>query len=456
MGTTTTHAGGEPPGRGIGMSMGTEVIAVRGGTPLRGDVTIGGAKNAALPMMAACLLTEDECTLENVPDIADVHTMAELLRHLGATVNLDLAHHRVTICARTLTRTQPPVELVEKMRASFLVTGALLARTGEMSSAQPGGCKLGARPVTVDMRGFEQLGAKITQEDGGHRAIAPRLVGTDVYLDYPSHTGTENLMMAATLAEGDTTIINASPEPEVIALGDFLNRMGAYVRGIGTSTIRVRGKRQLFGGHGVVMSDRLEAGTFAFAAAITRGDVTLHANTIAEFEPETMTPVTQKLREAGVTVKFLDHRTMRVSAGKQLRATDIQALAFPGFPTDLQACFAALMTQADGCSNIFERVFDDRLKYASEMETLGAKMQVLSPTKARVFGPTRLHGGDVTALDIRSGSALVLAGLVAEGRTHVGDVHHLRRGYERFIEKLAGLGATITYAEAEATLPVAD
>lgn len=434
--------------------MGEETIAVRGGAPLRGDVTIGGAKNAALPMMAACLLTEDACTLENVPDIADVHTMADLLGYLGARVELDLARHRVTICARTITRTQPPLELVEKMRASFLVTGALLARTGEMSSAQPGGCKLGARPVTVDIHGFEQLGARVTQEEYGYHAFAPRLVGTDVYLDYPSHTGTENLMMAATLAEGDTTIINASPEPEVIALGDYLNRMGAHVRGIGTSTIRIRGKRQLFGGHGVVMSDRLEAGTFAFATAITRGDVTLHANTIAEFEQETMTPVTQKLREAGVTVEFLDHRTMRVSAGKRLQAVDIQALSFPGFPTDLQASFATLMTQADGCSNIFERVFDDRLKYASELETLGAKIQVLSPTKARVFGPTKLHGGSVTALDIRSGSALVLAGLAAEGETHVGAVHHLRRGYERFIEKLAGLDADVTYATATAAVPV--
>jgi len=437
--------------KGGGMS--GEVIVVRGGAPLRGDVTIGGAKNAVLPMMAACLLTEDECTLENVPDIADVHTMTALLRQLGATVNFDITHHRVTICARTITSTHAPTELVEKMRASFLVTGALLARTGAMSAAQPGGCKLGTRPVNVDVRGFEQLGAHVTTEEYGYRALAPRLRGADLYLDYPSHTGTENLMMAATLAEGDTTIINASPEPEVIALGDFLNRMGAHVRGIGTSVIRIRGQRQLFGGHGVVVSDRLEAGTFAIAAAISRGSVTLHTDTIAEFEPEMMTPVTQKLREAGVTVKFLDRQTMQVTAGKVLRSVDIQALFFPGFPTDLQAPFAALMTQAEGCSNIFERVFDDRLKYATELQTLGAKITVLSPTKARVFGPTPLHGGTVTALDIRSGSALVLAALVARDTTTIKDAYHVQRGYERFIEKLAALGATIAL---EAPVAVTD
>ncbi len=434
---------------------GEGVITVRGGGPLRGDVTIGGAKNAALPMMAACLLTEDECTLENVPDIADVHSMAALLQQLGAAVDLDLTNHRVTICARTITSTHASTELMEKMRASFLVTGALLARTGAMSAAQPGGCKLGSRPVNVDVRGFEQLGAKVTTEEYGYHAFAPRLTGTDLYLDYPSHTGTENLMMAATLAEGDTTIINASPEPEVIALGDFLNRMGAYVRGIGTSVIRIRGKRRLFGGHGVVMSDRLEAGTFAFAAAISHGDITLHADTIAEFDPDTMTPMTQKLREAGVTVEFLDRQTMRVTAGKLLRAVDIQALYFPGFFTDLQAPFAALMTQADGCSNIYERVFDDRLKYVSELQAMGAKITVLSSQKARVFGPTRLHGDTVTALDIRSGSALVLAGLVADGTTTIGDAYHLRRGYERFLEKLAALGAAAAY-EAPVAVAVAD
>lgn len=436
-----------------GGDMGREVITVQGGTPLRGDVTIGGAKNAALPMMAACLLTEDVCTLENVPDIADVHTMAALLRQLGATVDLDLANHRVTICARTITSTHAPTELVEKMRASFLVTGALLARTGAMSAAQPGGCKLGTRPVNVDIRGFEQLGAKVVTEEYGYHALAPRLRGTDLYLDYPSHTGTENLMMAATLAEGDTTIINASPEPEVSALGDFLNRMGAHVRGIGTSVIRIRGKRQLFGGHEVVMTDRLEAGTFAFAAAISHGNVTLHANSIAEFDPDAMTPVTQKLREAGVTVELHDRQTMRVTAGKVLRAVDIQALYFPGFPTDLQAPFAALMTQAEGCSNIYERVFDDRLKYATELESLGAKMTVLSPTKARVFGPTPLHGAEVTALDIRSGSALVLAGLAADGTTTIRDSYHLRRGYEQFIEKLAALDAATAF---ETPVSVAD
>ncbi len=436
--------------------MSGEMISIRGGVPLHGDVTIGGAKNAALPMMAACLLTEDLCTLENVPHLADVETMAELLRYLGATVDIDAANHRVTICAKTIARNDAPTHLVERMRASFLVTSALLARTGEMAAAVPGGCKLGSRPVDVDVRGFQQLGATVIQERDGYRATASRLEGTDLYLDYPSHTGTENLMMAATLAEGETTIINASREPEIIALGDFLNRMGAHVRGIGTSTIRIRGKRQLFGGHGVVVPDRLEAGTFAIAAAITRGDVILRAGPIADFDPDAMVPVTQKLREAGTSVQFLDSRTMRVTAGKLLRAVDIQALHFPGFPTDLQAVFATLMTQAQGVSTIYERVFDDRLRYVVELQKLGANIDVLSNTKATIHGPTHLTGAAVTALDLRCAAALVLAGLAAEGTTTIRATHHLHRGYERMIEKMVSIGAYATYEVTDSAVAAAD
>jgi UDP-N-acetylglucosamine 1-carboxyvinyltransferase len=436
--------------------MSREMISIRGGMPLHGDVTIGGAKNAALPMMAACLLTDDVCTLENVPNLADVETMAELLRYLGATVDIDPPSHRATICAKNIARNDAPTYLVEKMRASFLVTSALLARTGEIAAAVPGGCKLGSRPVDVDVRGFQQLGATVTQERDGYRATASRLAGTDLYLDYPSHTGTENLMMAATLAEGETTITNASREPEIIALGDFLNRMGAHVRGTGTSTIRIRGKRQLFGGHGVVVPDRLEAGTFAAAAAITRGDVILRAGVIAEFDPDSMTPVTQKLREAGTSVQFLDAQTMRVSGGKFLHAVDIQALHFPGFPTDLQAVFATLMTQAQGVSAVYERVFDDRLRYVGELHKLGADIEVLSNTKAFVRGPTRLHAAPVTALDLRCAAALVLAGLAADGTTTIRAAHHLRRGYERMIEKMVGIGAYATYEITDAAVAAAD
>ncbi len=425
--------------------MNGEAISIRGGIPLRGDVTIGGAKNAALPMMAACLLTEDVCTLENVPNLADVETMAELLRHLGATVDSDPANHRVTICAKNIDRVHAPIDLVERMRASFLVTGALLARTGEMSSAVPGGCKLGSRPVDVDVSGFERLGAKVAFEDDGYHATAARLHGTEIYLDYPSNTGTENLMMAACLAEGDTTIINAAPEPEVAALGDFLNRMGAHVRGIGTQTIRIRGRRQLFGGHGVVIPDRIEAGTFAFTAAATRGDVTLHAGTIAEFDTDALLPVIHKLREAGVTVQMVDTRSLRVTAGRLLKAVNIQALPFPGFPTDLQAPFAALMTQATGNSDIYERVFDDRLRYVTELQKLGAEINVHSKVRAVVHGPTRLRGTDVHALDLRCNAALVVAALAADGTTTIHDSHHLRRGYEKMLEKMSSLGAVATF-----------
>lgn len=436
--------------------MSGELISIRGGVPLYGDVIIGGAKNAALPMMAASLLTEDVCTLENVPHLADVETMAELLRYLGAMVDYDPTAHRMTICARDIDRTNAPPQLVEMMRASFLVTGALLARTGEMSAAVPGGCKLGSRPVDVDVRGFQQLGAMVSQERDGYRATAAHLHGTELYLDYPSHTGTENLMMAATLAEGETTIINASCEPEIIALGDFLNRMGAHVRGIGTSVIRIKGKRQLFGGHGVVVPDRLEAGTFALAAAITRGDVTLRAGTIADFEQDAMMPLTQKLREAGINVQFLDSRTMRVAAGKFIQAVNIQALPFPGFPTDLQAVFATLMTQAQGVSTIVERVFDDRMRYVGELQKLGAEIDMPSNTKAIVRGPARLHGTSVTALDLRCCAALALAGLAADGVTTIRAAHHLRRGYERMIEKMVNIGAYATYEITDAAVAAAD
>jgi UDP-N-acetylglucosamine 1-carboxyvinyltransferase len=414
-------------------------IRVSGGHHLRGTVVIGGSKNAALPLMAAALLTEEECIFDNVPDLADVHTMEALLRWLGAEVDCDPARRRVRIRASAIRTHAAHAELARKMRASFLVTGPLLARTGRMKSPAPGGCKLGERPLDVNVRGFETLGAHITFVDGHFEAETPALVGNVLYLDYPSHTGTENLMMAATLARGRTVIKHASAEPEIAALAACLNAMGARISGAGSPIIVIDGVERLHGVEHAVIPDRIEAGTFAIAAAMTGGDVVLDG-----VEMGHMDPVIHKLTDAGAHLEA-DGDCLRVRGAERLNALHIQALPYPGFPTDLQAAIAALMTQATGESTIFERVFDDRLRYAAELRRLGADVRVEGQI-ATIYGPARLDGADVTALDIRAGACLALAGMVAEGTTTIHDIHHLERGYEDFTGKLAGLGAAIRYA----------
>lgn len=424
------------------MQVATEAktIVVRGGTALSGRITIDGAKNAALPAMAAALLTDEECLLDNVPVLEDVLVMVDLLRRLGAEVDFDQENHRIRICAANIQRFDAPADLVAKMRASFLVSGPLLSRFGEASSSPPGGCKLGTRPVDVDLRGFRQMGAEVEHlEGGGYLMRARRLYGADLYMDYPSHTGTENLLMAATLARGTTTIANAASEPEISFLGSILQDMGARISGVGTPHIRIQGVDRLRGYRAAILPDRIEAGTFAIAAAITDGEVILdHVS-----EPD-MLPLTYKLREAGAEV-WWSEKSMLVRGRGRLNATEIQALPFPGFPTDLQAAFAVLMIQAHGQSRIFERVFNDRLRYAAELEKMGAKIQVIDKQQAIIHGPTQLRGAEVEALDIRSGACLVLAGLVAEGETRIGAIQHLRRGYEDIVGKFASLGADISY-----------
>lgn len=415
-------------------------IVTEGGVALHGHMRIGGAKNAALPMMAAALLTDEPCVLENVPILEDIHVMVELLRALGADVELQPERHRVKIHAREITRRGAPAELVERMRASFLVTGPVLARTGEMRAPAPGGCRLGTRPVDVDVRGFKRMGAKVSIGDDFYEMRTPRLEGADIYMDYPSHTGTENLLMAATLARGTTTIVNAASEPEIVALGTLLTEMGARISGVGTPHIRVQGVERLRGFHSSILPDRLEAGTFAIGAVITGGEVVLE-----RVNERDMLPLTYKLREAGAEV-WVSESAMMVRAGARLEPVEIQALPFPGFPTDLQAAFAVLLTQADGTSRIFERVFNDRLRYAEQLRKMGAEVQLVSNQEARFVGPSRLRGTDVHALDIRSGACLILAGLIAEGETRVHDIQHVRRGYEGIAEKFAALGARIHYA----------
>lgn len=420
-------------------------LRIRGGSPLRGEVTIGGAKNAALPLLAATLLTPEPCVLNNVPTLSDMRTMALLLESLGATVDYDPAHHRVTVEAATIATTDAPQELVAKMRASFLVAGPLLARCGEMSASTPGGCQLGVRPVDVDVRGFRQMGARIDANEQFISAVTDGhgLRGAGIYMDYPSHTGTENLLMAAVLASGRTTIVNASCEPEIVALGNMLNRMGARITGLGSPNIVIEGVDRLHGVSETILPDRLEAGTYAVAAAVTGGEVQL--NNINE--PD-MLPVRAKLEEAGAEI-WTKPGSMLVRGPKQLKSVEIQTMPFPGFPTDLQAAFAVLMTQANGVSKLKERVFEDRLKYTDELNSLGANIFVekLGPTRygteAIITGPTPLHGGKVRCHDIRAGAGMVIAGMVADGETEVRDIYHIDRGYERMVPKLQGLGANI-------------
>lgn len=414
-------------------------IVMRGGAELRGNVRISGAKNATLPIMAAALLTDEPCTLENVPMLEDIFVMTELLRILGAEVEIDEANHRVRIHARDIKTHFAPQELVERMRASFLVSGPILARTGKLQTGAPGGCKLGSRPVDVDVRGFKRMGAEVFVGENYYQMDAGRLVGAEIYMDYPSHTGTENLLMAATLARGSTTIVNAASEPEIIGLGNALREMGARIHGVGTPHIRIDGVERLRGFHTAIIPDRLEAGTFAIGAVVSNGELVLER--VAESD---MLPLTYKLREAGAQV-WWSESSMMVRSGRRLEAVEIQALPFPGFPTDLQAAFAVLMTQAEGTSRVFERVFNDRLRYIDELRKMGARAEQVTSQEARFTGPTPLTGADVSALDIRSGACLILAGLIAEGQSSVDEIHHVRRGYEDIVGKFASLGADICY-----------
>jgi UDP-N-acetylglucosamine 1-carboxyvinyltransferase len=420
-------------------------LRIRGGNPLRGEVTIGGAKNAALPLLAATLLTAEPCVLNNVPSLSDITTMTDLLSALGAEVDYDREHHRVTVQAGSISTTDAPQDLVAKMRASFLVAGPLLGRMGKMSASTPGGCQLGVRPVDVDVRGFRQMGAHIDADEQfiTGETSGQGLRGAAIYMDYPSHTGTENLLMAATLATGKTTIVNASCEPEIVALGNMLNRMGARITGLGSPHITIEGVDRLHGVSETILPDRLEAGTYAIAAVVTGGEVQLmNVN-----EPD-MLPVRAKLEEAGAEI-WSRPGSMLVRGKGPLKAVELQTMPFPGFPTDLQAAFAVVMTQANGVSKLKERVFEDRLKYTDELIALGANIEVEKfgqnryGTEAVVTGPTPLTGTTVRCLDIRAGAGVVIAGLIASGETDVRDIYHIDRGYEQMVPKLQALGADI-------------
>ncbi len=394
--------------------------------------------------MAAALLTRDTCVIHNVPHIDDTETLAELLRALGTCVEFP-EPHTVVINAAEITSVCAPAEYVARMRASFLVMGPLLARLGAAQAGHPGGCDLGMRPVNVDVEGFRAMGANVVLEQGVYRVESPRLAGAEMYLDYPSHTGTENLLMAASLAVGQTVIKHASMEPEVVDLANFLKTLGARIEGAGTSTIVVEGVTSLHGGTYSVMPDRLTAGTFAAAGVITQGDVI-----VEDIIPEHLDAVIYKLEKMGALVRA-GRTSLRAAWNRRLQGVDIQAIHYPGFPTDLQAVFGALLTQAEGTSTIHERVFENRLCYAEQLNAMGADIEVEGQT-AHIHGPTPLRGTRVRALDIRSGAALILAGLTAEGETIIEDAYHVDRGYEDFVAILQSIGADITREPASAHL----
>ena len=413
-------------------------FVIRGGNPLLGTVRISGAKNAALPAMAAALLTEEPVILENIPQVRDIETTRKLLSAMGAEVELGYgrAQHRTTISCRHLTSPEASYELVKTMRASTLVIGPLLARCGRARVSLPGGCAIGARPIDLHIKGLERLGANISQEHGYVEASAKRLKGTEIVFDKITVTGTEDLLMAATLAEGETILQNCAREPEVADLANLLNKMGAQVEGAGTTTIRVRGVNKLRGAKHRIIPDRIEAATFIIAGALTDGDLN-----VSGCDPTHLEALFEKLREVGVKTKPTAD-SVRVEGSRDLKASDMVTEEYPGFPTDLQAQYMALATQAEGTSVITENIFENRFMHALELGRMGANIRI-EGRRAVVRGKSGMSGAAVLASDLRASASLVLAALVADGETIIDRVYHIDRGYENIEEKLRGVGAQI-------------
>jgi len=414
-------------------------LQIDGGAVLEGEVRISGAKNAALPILAGTLLASEPVAIGNVPHLQDVTTIIELLGRMGVTVTVD-ERMNVEVEASTLEQPIAPYDLVKTMRASILVLGPLLARFGQADVSLPGGCAIGARPVNIHVAGLQAMGAEVSIENGYIRARAKRLRGARLVLDTVTVTGTENLMMAATLAEGQTVLENAAREPEVVDLADFLNSIGAKVRGAGTDKIIIDGVPRLHGGQFRVLPDRIESGTYLVAGAITRGKVRLK-NT----RPEHLDAVLAKLQEAGATLVTGSDWIEIDMRGRRPKAVDLRTAPYPAFPTDMQAQFAALNTVAEGVGTIIETIFENRFMHMLEMRRMGAEIRLEGNT-AIIKGVARLQAAPVMATDLRASASLVLAGLVAEGRTEIDRIYHIDRGYEAIEEKLAALGAAIKRA----------
>ncbi len=411
-----------------------EKIVIKGGVPLRGDVQVSGAKNSALPLLFATLLADGVSEITNIPTLRDINTAVRLLRELGAGVAVD--GDRCVINGKKIKSIVAPYDLVKTMRASVLVLGPLLARFGQARVSLPGGCAIGARPINLHLKGLEALGAKIELDHGYVEATAQKLRGAKISFDLPTVGGTENLLMAAALADGETVLENAAREPEIVQLADALNRMGAIIEGAGTAIIKIQGVERLEPLKCSVIPDRIEAGTFMIAAVITGGDVLVRGAVSSDQEA-----LISKLIEAGATVRE-EEDGLRVIGPERLQSVDIRTSVFPGFPTDMQAQFMALMTRAEGTSRISETVFENRFMHVCELQRMGANIQI-DGHSAIVRGVDQMTGAPVMATDLRASASLILAGLAASNTTEVSRIYHLDRGYEKIEKKLAALGAHI-------------
>ncbi len=412
-------------------------FVIRGGKKLSGSVNINGAKNSTLPILAGAILSGDNVMIKNIPDLKDVRTMMDVLRSIGLRLTEDFESRELHIKPSEKLNIETPYELIKQMRASFFVLGPLLARMGKARVALPGGCAIGTRPVDIHLKGLEKLGAKIILGHGYVEASASKLVGDNVYLDFPSVGATENIMMAATLAEGKTLIENAAKEPEIDDLAAFLNTLGAKIKGAGTDVIEITGVKSLGGGTHSIIPDRIEAGTFMVAAAMTGSNIKINNVRLDHLEA-----VIAKLQDAGVSF-YKTGTTIEVAAPERLKPVNIKSFPYPGFPTDMQPQFMAAMTLAKGTSCIQETIFENRFMHVAELKRMGANVQI-KDRSVIVEGVKHLSGAPVMASDLRAGAALVLAALAASGKSEILRVYHIDRGYESFEKKLAGLGADIS------------
>lgn len=421
-----------------------EKIVVRGGKHLTGTVKVEGAKNAVLPILAATILaSKGQSKLTNVPILSDVFTINEVLSHLNLTVDFNETEKEITLDATKELHYEAPFEYVSKMRASIVVMGPLLARLGHAKVALPGGCAIGTRPIDLHLKGFEAMGAEVHIENGYIEAFADQLKGAHIYLDFPSVGATQNIMMAATLAKGTTTIENVAREPEIVDLANFLNRMGAKVIGAGTESIRIEGVTELTGTEHSIIPDRIEAGTFMIAAAVTKGNIFIE-DAVAEHNK----PLISKLKEMGVQFKDEDNG-LRVIGPDKLKATDVKTMPHPGFPTDMQAQMTIAQVFAEGTSTMKETVFENRYMHMEELRRMNAEFKIEGQTLV-IYGPAELQGAEVAATDLRAAAALIIAGLVSKGYTRVTHLEYLDRGYYEFHKKLQALGADVERVEESA------
>ncbi|MFA5974974.1 MAG: UDP-N-acetylglucosamine 1-carboxyvinyltransferase [Elusimicrobiota bacterium] len=412
-----------------------DILTIDGGVKLKGEITISGSKNAALPILIATLLSDEACRIENVPYLDDIETMIGLLVFLGKKIVRE--GNAVVITAGPTLYAEAPYELVRRMRASVVVMGPLLARLGQVKVSLPGGCAIGGRPINIHLDGFRSLGAEIVLEQGYVEMHAEHLRGAAIHFDFPSVGATENIMMAAALSEGTTVLNNVAMEPEIVDLANFLNTMGARIQGAGTETISIEGVAKLHGADHTVIPDRIEAGTYLIAGAMGQGELILH-----KMQPDHLVALMAKLRQAGVEIE-VESTSVRVKAPKNILPVDMETAVHPGFPTDLQAQWIALMTLADGVSQVTERVFENRFMHVPELVRMGADIQIKGGNTAIIKGVSSLSGADIMVSDLRAGAALVLAGLAAQGKTTIHRVYHLDRGYEHIEDKLTKVGAHI-------------